>query len=374
MTAGAKTTQTALVGDVNGEFILSNSAPVPRLEDNDFVAVSVKAVSLNPIDTKMVGDYHTVGATSGCDFSGIVTAIGSDVAHIKVGDRIAGAIPGMNPLRPSNGAFAENIVAPSWATVKIPSAWTFAQGASLGTSWMTSGMALFWRLGLPLDPILQRSKTNASSDVSATSNGDTQKPIRVLVSGGASASGTAVIQLLKLSGFKVIATCSPKSNALVQSYGADEVFDYNSPTCAQDIKSLTRNGLKYAIDCVTTSSSTQLCYNAIGRAGGRYTSLDPYSDVVAASRPSVKASWVLGPELLGEELRWPAPHGRPGNTDAKTFCGIWASVLQGLLDQDLIRTHPLRISNEGLHGILDGFKEIREKKVSGEKLVYTLGE
>ncbi|KAK3181753.1 putative secondary metabolism biosynthetic enzyme [Lecanicillium sp. MT-2017a] len=366
-------TQKALVGDAKGEFVLSDSAPVPLLEDDDFIAVSVKAVSLNPIDTKMVGGYHTTGAVSGCDFAGIVTDIGSVVSHIKVGDRVAGAIPGMNPRRPSNGAFSEKIVAPSWATVKIPDSWTFAEGSSLGTSWMTSGMALFWSLGLPLDGIRQKAKVAAPDGVPVATNG-TKKPIQVLVSGGASAAGTAVIQLLKLGGFYVIATCSTRSNEMVKSYGADEIFDYNSSTCAADIKAATRNSLKYAIDCVTTSNSTQLCYSAIGRAGGRYTALDPYSDVVAVSRPSVKATWVLGPELLGEDLDWPAPHGRPGNADAKRFCGIWASILQGLLDRRLIRTHPLRVSTAGLQDVLQGFEAIREKKISGEKLVYAYGD
>ena len=87
--------QTALIGDSEGNIILVHSAPVPELED-DRLAVEVKAVSLNPVDTKMVGGFHTPGAISGCDFAGIVTAVGSAAANgnIKVGDRICAAVAG----------------------------------------------------------------------------------------------------------------------------------------------------------------------------------------------------------------------------------------------------------------------------------------
>ncbi|KAJ9150918.1 NAD(P)-binding protein [Pleurostoma richardsiae] len=365
-------TQTALVGDNDGNIVLSRSAPVPRLTDDDHIAVSVKAVSLNPVDTKMVGAYHTPDAISGCDFAGVVTAVGPAVAtcsDIKVGDRVCAAISGLNPLRPENGAFGEHATAPAWASLKIPPSWSFAHGASLGTPWMTVGMALFWSLDLDRGPLLELS--GQADPRPAATNGD-KKPTTVLVSGGASATGTATIQLLKLAGYDVVATCSPRNSELVRSYGADRVFDYHSPGCAADIKAHTRNVLRYAVDCITSPDSTRLCYAALGRAGGRYTALDAYSEAVTATRKIVRADWVLGPELLGEDIAWPAPHGRPANPEAKAFCVEWTRTLQGLLDRGLIRPHPLRVSDKGLKGVLDGFAEIRAKKVSGEKLVYTL--
>jgi NADPH:quinone reductase-like Zn-dependent oxidoreductase len=234
---------------------------------------------------------------------------------------------------------------------------------------MTVGMALFWSLDLDREPLLELS--GLADPRAAASNGG-KKPTTVLVSGGASATGTATIQLLKLAGYDVVATCSPRNSELVRSYGADCVFDYHSPGCAADIKAHTRNVLRYAVDCITSPDSTRLCYAALGRAGGRYTALDAYSEAVTATRKIVRADWVLGPELLGEDIAWPAPHGRPANPEAKAFCVEWTRTLQGLLDRGLIHPHPLRVSDKGLKGVLDGFAEIRAKKVSGEKLVYTL--
>lgn len=43
------------------------------------------------------------------------------------------------------------------------------------------------------------------------------------------------------SGYNVVSTGSPHDFDLVKAYGADVVFDYNSPTCAADIRKLTDN-------------------------------------------------------------------------------------------------------------------------------------
>lgn len=355
-------TQTALVGDAEGNIILVHSAPVPGLED-DRVSIEVRAVALNPVDTKMVGDYHTPNAISGCDFAGVVTAIGSDAAaagHIKVGDRVCAAVSGLNPLRPDVGAFATHTTAPHWACLKLPSEWSFAEGASLGNSWTTVGNALFRSLGLVF-PIPGEPVSNPNGRV-----------ITVLVNGASSASGTCALQLLKLAGYQTVATCSPRNFELVRSFGADYVFDYNSPTCADDIRALTRNSLRHALDCIARTDSMHLCFAALGRGFGRYTALNPFSEAVAASRKAINCDWVMGPEMLGEEVRWPEPHGRPANPELKAFAAEWIRKLQMLLDRNLIRTHPLLVRDSGLVGVLEGFIDLRAKKISGQKLIYLL--
>lgn len=46
--------------------------------------------------------------------------------------------------------------------------------------------------------------------------------------------------------------------------------------------------------------------------------------------------------------------------------------MQGLLERGLIRFRPYRVSDTGLAGALEGVEEIRPKKISGRKLIYTL--
>lgn len=378
-------TQTALIGGSDGEIIISDTAPLPPALEDLQVGVEVKAMSLNPVDTKMIGGYFTPGATSGCEFSGVVTGLGPVAAKesdLKVGDRISAVVLGMNPLKPSVGGFAQHTVSYAYATVRIPDDWTFAQGAGGvgGVAWATVPWALFHSMGLPAGPLLEPLNSQMPPPeipglkvpiVTSHTTDGTKKPTAVLVSGGASFTGTCAIQLLKLAGFTVLATCSPRNYDLVRSFGADEVFDYTSPTCAADIKAHTRNCLRLAFDCITTVETTRLCYAALGRAGGRYVALDPYSGAVSNTRSIVHADWVFGMDLLGEDVEWPAPHGRKANPVATEFGVHWNKTLQSLLDRGLVRTHPQLVRDTGFQGILHGMEELRSKAVSGQKLVYT---
>lgn len=356
MTESFPLSQTAITATQNGSLTVSADAPVPRLEP-DMIIVKNAAVSINPVDTKLEGPYSTPGAIAGCDFAGTVVAIGSQVTHdVRIGDRVCGAIMGMNPLEPAVGAFASYVGAPGDLVLTLPPSMSFATAAALPTVCATAGLALFRSLGLQ-----------------ATPRKPADKPFPVLVYGGSTATGTTAIQLLRLSGLDPIVTCSPRNFDLVKSYGAVAVFDYRSPTCAADIRAATRNSLRYALDCITVPESIKLCYAAIGRAGGKYTALDPYPDAIAKTRRAVIADWVLGPTMLGKEIAWPAPHGRPGSAEMRAFGKEWFGVVQGLMHEGKIRNHPLKVMDgAGFGDVLRGMEVVKRGEVSGVKLVFEL--
>ena len=52
------------------------------------------AVALNPTDWKHRDGLLPVDATLGCDFAGVVDAVGADVTNVKVGDRVASFVHG----------------------------------------------------------------------------------------------------------------------------------------------------------------------------------------------------------------------------------------------------------------------------------------
>lgn len=349
-------TQAAIVAVQGGSLVVSNEAPVANL-DPDMIIVQNAAVSVNPVDTKVAGSYSTPGAISGCDFAGTVVAVGSAVKRkIRVDDRVCGTVMGMNPLEPAIGSFATYVGAPGDLTLTLPANVTFETGCALGTAFATAGLALFHSLGLPGTPRQPAAKR-----------------IPVLVYGGSTATGTAAIQLLNLSGLDPIVTCSPRSFDLVRSYGAVEAFDYRSPDCAARIRAHTKNCLRYALDCITNLDSTKTCYGALGRAGGKYTALDPFPEAIAQTRKVVKADWVMGPVMIGKDIRWPPPHRFEGSKELRDFGEEWFRVLQGLLDEGRIRSHPLNVCGGGLEGVLGGLERVRAGKVTGEKLVYSLG-
>ncbi|GKZ79775.1 trans-enoyl reductase fsl5 [Aspergillus niger] len=349
--------QTAIVGMPSGFLGISHETKVPELED-DMILVRNEAVGLNPIDTKLVGKLFTVNAIAGMDFAGTIVALGSKVttaeAGIQVGDRVCGAVMGMHSLTPTVGAFAQYVGASDVVTLKIPPDMSFEAGASMGSAIGTIGLALFKSLALPGSPLHP-----------------VQTPMTVLVYGGSTATGTMAIQILKLSGYRPIATCSPRNFNLVRSYGADAVFDYNAPHCVTDIRASTKNGLKYVLDCISEPETMAFCYKCLGRSGGKYTGLEPYPAFLH-TRPTVQPDWVLGPTLLGKPIGWAAPFAREGCPETRRFALEWFTIAQKLLDEGLLKTHPIQRMGGGFEGVLAGLELLRSKRVSGRKLVYTV--
>jgi NADPH:quinone reductase-like Zn-dependent oxidoreductase len=96
--------QTAIIAGPDHDFLISDDVPVIELEPNTILIKNV-AVALNPVDTKLVGDFVTPGTTFGFDCAGVVIAVGSAVTRdITPGDRVCGSADGMNKLRPQGGA------------------------------------------------------------------------------------------------------------------------------------------------------------------------------------------------------------------------------------------------------------------------------
>ncbi|KZL72810.1 zinc-binding dehydrogenase family oxidoreductase [Colletotrichum tofieldiae] len=363
------TEQTALIAREDGTLGLGHHVKVPELED-DMILVKNMAVALNPIDVKMVGKLATPGAVAGMDFAGEVVSIGCKVqtsVPIQIGDRVCGAVPGMHALTPSVGAFAQYVGVSDVVTMKIPDHLSFEEGASLGSGIGTIGQALFQSLQVP-----------------GTPDRPSEKPIQVLIYGGSTATGTLAIQLLKLSGLDPIATCSPHNFDLVKSYGASAVFDYHhrpasgssNQTDAPEvaIKRHTGGSLRYVLDCISEPDTMQFCYRCLGRAGGKYTALEPFPAFLAETRKhTVTADWVLGPTLLGKPLGWPEPFARAGDPKDREFARWWFASAQRLLDEGILRMHPLMIVDEtgvgGFAAVEEGLATLRKKQVSGQKLI-----
>ncbi|KKK24445.1 hypothetical protein P175DRAFT_0525698 [Aspergillus ochraceoroseus IBT 24754] len=341
--------QTVIVAR-NNQYTINEHAPIPEVEP-DAVLIRSEAVAINPVDANSIRNFAFDGTAAGFDVAGTVVAVGKEVdCGLQTGDRVGATVHGMNPVRPADGAFAQYVVAAADLTMKIPADLPIESAASLPLGVGTAGLAL---RSLTLDK-------NVSDGVGGHP---------VLVNGGSTATGTLAIQLLRHAGHRPIATCSPSNFDLVRKGGAEAVFDYRSPSCAIDIRAYTRNGLRYVMDCISETASMELCYAAIGRAGGRYTALHPYSSRIAATRPTVKADWVFQPALFGRDVNWPSPFGRPADPALRAFAKHFYQEAQKLLEQGQLRPHPVSVSSDGFPGIIAAVGQMQEKRVSGAKLV-----
>jgi aspyridone synthetase trans-acting enoyl reductase len=159
---------------------------------------------------------------------------------------------------------------------------------------------------------------------------------------------------------------------LVRSHGAVETFDYHSPNCGADIRSWTNNSLAHVLDCVTTTSSMKMCYDAIASTGGRYISLDPFFTNIQYTRRDVQADWLMVYELFGNAVKLDGVFGRPPSSESRKFAATLFTLAEALLENRLLEAHPIQLRPGKLHGVIDGIDDLRMGRVKATKLVYAV--
>ncbi|KAI0836429.1 putative alcohol dehydrogenase [Hypoxylon sp. FL0890] len=353
---------------------------------SEAVLVKVYSVALNPSDYKVAALVKRPGLVSGCDFSGEVVEVGANANALLsgsrqpwvVGDRVCGAVFGANPDKPNCGAFAQFVEADPLVLIRIPRGWDWNAAAAIGGSCIgVIGIALFKELRLNLGDLRRAIENNSrpnsrAAKIPARANDDLKRV--VLVYGGSTACGSIAIQILAIAGYTPITTCSPHNNALVRSCGAAAAFDYSSTSCALDIKTYTKNALTVVVDCIATAQSAILCYAAIGRAGGRYTSLEKIPDSVLATRRAVQASWAMGPLMLGGCIKV-GDYSLDADPASRDFARSWFAVVQSMLCSGKIQPHPIRLmqtTGNWVEEIIRGLAALRQGVISGQKLVVAV--
>jgi NADPH2:quinone reductase len=186
--------------------------PRPEPGPRDLL-VEIKAVSLNPVDTKvrMRAQPEPGGVkVLGFDASGIVRETGSEASLFKPGDEVfyAGAIT-------RQGTNAEFHVVDERLVGAKPKSIGFEEAAALPLTTLTAWETLFDRLDVKR-PV--KGATNA-----------------ILIVGGAGGVGSIAIQLARrLTDLTVIATASrPETQAWCRELGAHHVIDHSKPLAAQ---------------------------------------------------------------------------------------------------------------------------------------------
>ncbi|KAF5007625.1 hypothetical protein FDECE_6058 [Fusarium decemcellulare] len=355
MASTIPSTQTIIRQHDGGILKVTPGSPIPNIEGHH-VLVRTHAVALNPCDFKMPLRFPTPGLWNGCDFSGTVVAVGSDATRFKVGDPVFGAVHGSNQGDPESGAYAEYLKAEANYIFKTPPGMTHETAAAMyGTGVATVAMALY--------------SVKIAADLSAPAEGKASET--VLVFGGSSTVGMMAIQILKLCGHRVISTSSEKNIELVKSYGADAAFDYRSPTCGANIKKYTKNALRYAIDPFGEARTMSICYEAIGRAGGKYCALEQYQEALATRR-TVTPLLIMGSSIAGRGLVLPEPYGSPPDPELGAWSLKFYKDLQRMIDEGRLKACPPRVLSGGFDAVLSGLDLLQKKQVSGEKLIVPL--
>ena len=192
----------------NPESLLDVEVETPAASGRDLL-VEVKAVSVNPVDTKRRAPKDLVEKTPkilGFDAAGVVKAAGPDCLFFRPGDPVyyAGSV-----IRP--GTNSEFHLVDERIVGRKPESLAFAEAAALPLTTLTAWELIFERMAI--------SKSGAHAGRS------------VLVLGGAGGVGSIAIQLAKkLAKLKVTASASrPESIAWCKALGADDTVDHTQP-------------------------------------------------------------------------------------------------------------------------------------------------
>lgn len=169
------------------------------------------------------------------------------------------------------------------------------------------------------------------------------------------------------SNLEVIAISSPHNFDLLKSRGADHVFDSNSPSLVSDIRNASNSNLRHAFDCVSSETTSKVCAESL-EPNGKYSSL---IYIEKLPREDVEKKLTVAYTALGEDFSF-GPTAFPRSEEDFNFAAKFQTLVGELLEQGKIKPHPHQLKEGGLGGILEGLQELREKKVSGKKLVYSL--
>ncbi|MDE0288797.1 MAG: NADPH:quinone oxidoreductase family protein [bacterium] len=183
--------------------------PAPGPRD---VLIGVEAVGLNFPDILMIGglyqDRPCLPFVAGTEAAGRVLALGGEVSHLSVGDRVMG----FNLL---SGAMAEQFVVPADRTFALPDEVTMEQGACMALTYGTGYHAL-----------VDRARLAPGENL--------------LITGAMGGVGSAAIQIGKALGARVIAAVSSDAKAeAATELGADATINYSAESLKERTKELT---------------------------------------------------------------------------------------------------------------------------------------
>ena len=246
--------------------------PDPKPLGRDLL-VQVKAVSVNPVDTKVrMRQAPQAGETKvlGWDAAGVVVELGPDAHLFKPGDEVwyAGSL-----VRP--GTNAEVHLVDERIVGKKPKSLGFAEAAALPLTTITAWELLFDRFGVPPG----KRFTDES----------------LLIIGAAGGVGSILTQLARrLTAMTVIGTASRKETAdWVLSLGAQYVIDHSKPLSAE----LRRIGIP-AVTHIASLTQTDTHFPEIIESlapQGKLGLIDdpPPIDVNQLKRKSISLHWEL---------------------------------------------------------------------------------
>ncbi|ASK31330.1 alanine dehydrogenase [Chryseobacterium sp. T16E-39] len=229
----------------------------------DQVLVKIRAVGINPVETKIRNGSHISSKTLqlpailGKDFSGVIEEVGQNVQNFHVGDAVFGL---------AAQTYAEYIAVSPEFIAKKPDNISFEEAAAAPLAGLTAYQAIYDHLKvLPGE--------------------------HVLIQSAAGGVGHFAVQLAKIADAFVSGTASGKNIQFIKSLGVDQPIDYKNERF-EDILS--------DLDAALDTMGGEVLYGSINcvKRGGRvvclpsYTKDDPKAIELSENR-NINLMWTM---------------------------------------------------------------------------------
>ncbi|KAJ5395553.1 uncharacterized protein N7487_009856 [Penicillium crustosum] len=194
----------------------------PNVQPSE-VRIRVEWVPSAPLDVFQVdaGLMASFPQSLGDTAAGTVTAIGSQVDHLNVGDKAFGFFF-HNEKEKAQQIYA---TVPKHLLGKVPEGVSLKEAATLPNNFCTAFITLRRNLGIDL-PWPHEEEFVPS-----------EQHAPILVWGASTSVGQYAVQILKHWGYSnVLATASPRHHDKIKRYGARQMFDYQDSTVVESIK------------------------------------------------------------------------------------------------------------------------------------------
>ena len=299
------------------------------------VRVRVHAASVNPIDWQMIEGHRRLLVRRRFpfvplfDLAGVVTAVGSEVTRLRVGDRVHAD----NKLHGGGASEFANVEQDLVGV--IPPALGFAEAAAVPLAGQTALLAL---------------------DEAGIAAGG-----RIVVVGASGGVGTFAVQIAKALGLHVTAVSSGRNAEFVRGLGADEVVDHTS---GRFDEALPPRSFDAVLDFVGGREQWDAARNVLAD-GGRFVTISRDEDDRVTFRSALRSATTI----LARQAR-----SRSGRRIA--YVPVFLDASRSLLDRvdrlvgsGQVRVHLDRTYDFTLDGVVAALEHSKNGRTVGKVVV-----
>ncbi|MTI32339.1 NAD(P)-dependent alcohol dehydrogenase [Xanthovirga aplysinae] len=241
----------------------------------------------------------------GTDFAGIVASIGKNVNSLSIGDRVFGFMDEGSESQAQYTTTTEENLFPIPDQIDLKQAAASLEGANYAYTF------------------IHKVKIQSGQNI--------------LINGATGGIGSALLQFVRQHDVKITATCSGKNINLVQSLGADKIYDYNKEDFTDD-----QDKYDFIFDAVGKSTFGK-CKKLLKEKGVYISSeLGPYSQNIF---------FLLLTSITRKKVIFPMPYSRQ-----KTIPYISTLLNKGKFKPVIDREYPLEEISKAYEYVLAGQK------------------